>query len=400
MSLDFNRYENIIAQGCLTNSKHPDRFVRGVYPEFLDPLQAKGVTVYDTKENAYVDLIGALGANLIGYGNRAIAEALYPFLRGAFSLSLPTKYEMEFGEALKSYIPFIERIKILKSGTQACDAAIKIARAFTRKDVVLSEGYHGHGDDFVSLTPPALGIPQRDWMKKLDLSLSDEQFKDAAAVIVEPVMLDDSSERKDFLQRLREKCDEHNCLLIFDEIITGFRFKKWSVASSFRVEPDLIILGKALANGLPLGVVAGKAEIMDCDYFVSTTFAGEILSLIAATTVLSELRKKEYAIEDLWVSLLEFKEEVNKIDPSLIRMKGYATRGVWEGEGESLPLFMQECVKSGILIGPSWVLTYDHLPFKKLLLSGFRDIIKRIKNNQVKLEGAKPTSAFAARSRS
>jgi glutamate-1-semialdehyde 2,1-aminomutase len=262
------RAKECIAQdGALTNSKRPSCFVEGIYPTHL--TRGQDCYVWDTRNNRYLDFCGALGSNLLGYGNHEIGAAIAETYRIGATLSLGTNTEIEFAQELKSIIPFIDLIKVLKSGSEACNAAIKIARTYTDRELVLSEGYHGIGDDFISLTPPALGIPKRHWMGELKHCPIDERV---AAVIVEPIMTEITPERIEWLKSLREQCTKAGALLIHDEIITGMRFPQWTASTYFGIQPDLICLGKALGGGLPISVVGGKKEIMNCgEYFVSST---------------------------------------------------------------------------------------------------------------------------------
>lgn len=400
----YQRSLQCIAQGALTNSKRAESFVKGVYPTHL--IDGKGCRVRDASGKRYIDYICSLGANLLGHGYIP-ASWLMTILDSGVTLSLGTKAEVEFAEELKEVFPFIDQIKILKTGSEACTAAMRIARAFQKKQVtgaqiprrlVLSDGYHGWHDEFVSLTEPASGVAGNYYIKKLNkLDDIDEQV---AAVIIEPVITDYSLERKRYIQNLRDICTRKNVILIFDEVITGFRFPNLSVSRYWGVEPDLICLGKALGNGLPLGVVGGKKELMnDETYFVSSTFAGERLSIEAARYVLRDLKTKPI-IKEMWEHGQSFVHRFNSINPNIITIEGYPTRGILKSPQELFKaLFMQEACKAGILFGPSWFFNYQHPSCTDQVINISRDIINRILVGNIKLQGELPKSPFAQKVR-
>ncbi len=388
--------QRAIAQGALTNSKHPKSFVYGVYPPVIK--NSFGAIVTDCDGNDYIDYICGLGTNILGYGNVGVAAAIRDQLHFGLSPSLPTTHEEKTSNKLKEIFPFVDKFKFLKTGTEACMAAIRIARAHTKRFKVLSDGYHGWSDQFISLTPPGLGIPPQNGIAKLiGLNNIDDTI---AAVIIEPVMTDYSSDRMFYLKCLKEICDEHGVVLIFDEIITGIRFSKYSVSNYCNIHPDLILLGKSIANGMPLAAVGGKAEIMDDNYFVSSTFAGEILSLAACFATIDLLQKDyRYSLSDMWMKGGAFVTEFNTLYPEKISILGYPTRGVFQGDDLTIALFFQESVKSGVLFGKSWFFNSSLIQYSNTVLNNSRDILSRIKQGQVKLEGAMPVSPLAVKIR-
>jgi glutamate-1-semialdehyde aminotransferase len=335
---------------------------------------------------------------LFGYGHSEITKAIVDRASQGITLSLSSTLEIEVAEKVKELFPFIERMKFLKTGSDACNAAVRIARAYTGRSLVVSDAYHGWGDDFVSLTEPALGVPVRSWMRKL----TKEQFEpnEVAAVIIEAVNLDTSKEYLDWLRELRKECTRVGTLLIFDEVITGFRFPKFSVSNWSGIEPDIICLGKAMGNGMPISCVAGREKIMNCgEYFISSTFAGETLSLAAALKVMQLLQLPKYDINDLWDKGKSFLERFNKLWPEKLIIKGYPTRGVFEGDLLTKALFWQESIKAGILWGSSVFIGFQHKDLLETVLNASDDIFTRIKMGQVKLQGSLPSSPFAQQMR-
>lgn len=391
-----NRSELSIAHGALTNSKRPSCLVDGVYPTHLK--HGQGAVVQDSYGKHYIDFICGLGSSILGYGHTEVTAAIAERAAKGTALSLATELEVETAEKVKEIFPFIERLRFLKTGTDACVAALRIARTATGKARVLTEGYHGWADEFVSLTPPALGVYGAFPIEKLT-AISDIDF-DTAAVIVEPISIDYSVPRIQWLKELRQACDRTGTLLIFDEVITGFRTPKMSMSRYLGVTPDLICLGKAMGNGMPISVVGGSQRIMEAgEYFVSSTFAGETLSLAAALKTMTLLQTK-YDLEHLWEKGAAFQEAFNSLWPEKLRIAGYPTRGVFQGDEMTKALFWQECCRAGILFGPSWFFNFAHVDLTDAVLGTCRDIMTRIKTGSVKLEGELPKAPFAQKVRS
>lgn len=390
------RSQDSIAQNALTNSKRPECFVKGVFPTHIS--RAIGPFVWDTSRNKYIDFICGLGSNILGYANNSVNAAIYQQMINGTTYSLSSELEVLLAEKMKEIVPFIERVKFLKTGTEACLAAIRIARAKTGRSTVLSHGYHGWGDPFVSLTPPALGISSQTGISPF--KLLEDINGETAAVIIEPILCDLSERRIDELQALRRKCTQEGALLIFDEVITGFRFPKFSVSNHLNIQPDLIVMGKAMGNGMPISFVGGSKDIMNCgEYFVSSTFAGETLSIAASLKVIELLQTKKYNLEVLWERGQYFKDKFNSMCPENLKLTGYPTRGVFEGDLTTKALFWQESVKAGILFGSSWFINFSHLPYIDNVLNVLQDILTRIKTGSVELEGELPQSPFAQKAR-
>lgn len=401
-SLDSNhwsswkRAQKCIAQGALTNSKHPDSHVFGVYPTHAET--ANGAVLF-CNGKPYVDYICSLGANLLGHNNPRYIERLKQNIHHGLSHSLPTVFELDTAEKLKEIFYFVDKWKFLKTGTEACMAALKIARTVTGRSLILSEGYHGWSDEFVSLTPPATGVHSCNDILPLQDQFAD--WNDVAAVIVEPVITDYSDTRRAWLQALREKCTKHGALLIFDEVITGFRFPKFSVSQYFNITPDLILIGKAMAGGLPLAAVGGKAEVMDSNYFVSSTFAGEILSLVGCKAICELLTgSHRFDMDKLWESGRDFIKRFNDLTRGLITIEGYPTRGVFKADNPRLKaILFQEAAKAGILLCNSWFYNFALTAHDFYFFTFLKDFMDRLDKDELVLEGNMPKSPFAERAR-
>jgi glutamate-1-semialdehyde 2,1-aminomutase len=397
----WHRQEQSIAQGALTNSKHPKAHVKGVYPTHI--TAARGCKVWGDDGNAYVDFICALGANLLGYGNETVNRAMTSAMSHGYSHSLPTQYEVLAAEKVKELVPFVDRVKFVKTGSDACTAALKMARATTGRELVLSDGYHGFHDEFCDV--------YNGRMDGRTLALKDFRAyipqRRIAAVIIEPIITDWSEKRVEWLRELATLCHETGTVLIWDEVITGFRWPKFTVAQWASIRPDLICLGKAMANGMPIACVAGRREIMDdASYFVSSTYAGEILSLSAAIATMSLLQgKREFDLDRLWQQGMDFIARFNELGEGLVAIDGYPTRGVFvstKGDPVTLALFFQEAVKARLLFGKSFFFNFQHAAndIDKVTLKAVEPIFGRIREGRVTLEGELPTSPLAVKVRS
>lgn len=392
------RASQSIAHGALTNSKRPSCFVKGVYPTHLKGGSKCYLT--DVDGNKYIDYICGLGTNLFGYSNNEIRQAVRSALEeGGVVYSLSSIDEVIYAETLKQTFPFLERVRFLKDGSSGCSAAIKMARAHTGRKIVLSEGYHGWHDDFVQLTEPAKGVIRDEMTLHYNDDLHEKFLEKVAAIIIEPVILDASTKRQVWLQKLREKCNKSGTILIYDETITAFRFPQYCVARHFNVIPDLWIAGKALAGGFPISVVGGRQDVMEADYFVSSTWAGDRVAIAAGITANRLIHTDYFGPENLWLFGSEFCDKFNALSKN-VQIEGYPTRGRFVYKNKFFqPLFMQEMALAGVLIGPSWFYNIFLHQEMQNVLDISKAIIKKIENGMVKLKGIPPVSPFAERVR-
>lgn len=397
-----SRAERSIGQGTTTNSKHWDSHVRGVYPTHIK--SSNGPYIIDVNDKRYLDFICGLGTNLFGYGFPLVEKEVEKYRHEGKSPSLPHIIEVEVAEQLKQVFPWVQKWKFLKTGSEACSAAVRMARAHTGNSYVVSEGYHGWHDLFTSLTPPANGVSDdHSIVTRADVENMHEVacILPVACMITEPVQTKIDSARRAEILTVREFCSASNSVLIHDEVITGFRYKNHSVSKHHDVIPDLIVIGKAMANGYPLAAVGGPSDILDNDYFVSSTYAGEVTAMAACKAVLSTIRTKpEFFIDRLWESGEKFLKGFNEAAKPLgFEIEGYATRGVFKGDELNIALFMQEACLAGLLFGKSWFISFAHISVLDIALESCKDILGKMERRRPVLLGHLPKSPFSMRSR-
>lgn len=323
------RAKKVTPGAAQTLSKMPARFPQGAFP--IAAREGYGAKIIDVDGNSYVDWIGALGAIPLGYSDRRITRAISAET-GNGAYSLPYQLEAYLAERLCSKIPCAEMVRFVNSGSEATEAAIRTARIATGRDIILTvkSGYHSWHSWFQAVKDWHPGVPQLyedmigsftyndiesvhhafKWHKKNDWQLdSDCVLKPGvAAVIMEPCLFDKPKEG--FLQGVRDLCTEHGALLIFDEMVIGYRWRLAGGQEYFNVTPDLATFGKGMANGLPIGMLCGKREYMQHAELISGTFGGNALSLAAANAVL-DVYENEPVIETMWKRGQEFQDSFN-----------------------------------------------------------------------------------------
>jgi glutamate-1-semialdehyde aminotransferase len=340
----------------------PSKHVDGVYPKYLE--YGNGAYVYDVHGNEYIDYPCGLGAVLLGYAHPQVNEAVTKQIFDGVIFSLPHKKETLLAEKICELIPSAEMVRFLKTGSEATSAAIRIARAHTKRQRILCCGYHGWHDWYNWTTPKHKGVLLNQPVQQLEFGNSelwDEYISnDVAAVIVEPYVLEKPN---GFLKDLRKLCDVSGTLLIFDEVVTGFRTKGFSAQKMFGVTPDLTCLGKAMANGFPISAVCGRREIMvelEGDCFVSSTFGGELASIAAALATINVL-ETEPVIEHIWEYGQQLKENFNRLWTEDVECIGYPPRTFFKFPTEAhKSLFWQECLRQGVLFGYAQFINYSH----------------------------------------
>lgn len=387
------RAENILAQGSTgTNSRRPDQYVKGVYPTHF--MRASGCNVWDPDGNKYIDFIGGLGSVILGYNDVRVNEAVRSQIAsGLVTGSMPSYLEVEVGEMMADMFN-VDRVRFLKTGSEACSAAVRIARAKSNRDIVISEGYHGHHDIFTSMTEPAIGV--KDSFKIIHQRQKRITSSSVAAYITEPITLHDTDANRRTMKEKMDDFQRDGVMVIFDEVITGCRVPQGSVGKYWDVWPDISVFGKAIANGYPLAVVGGKQEVMNCgEYFISSTFSSEAVSLAACRATLQELQK--LSIQDLCFYAKRFQEQFNNICGGIgVFIEGYGTRGMMNLTNYNTALFCQEACKAGLLFGKAFFYTFAHMEadFEEVVFNIITDIVRRIELGDCSLEGQLPVETF------
>ncbi|MEZ9761356.1 aspartate aminotransferase family protein [Vibrio splendidus] len=292
-----NKALKVIPLGSQTFSKSITQFPLGVSPYFAK--KGKGSRLWDVDGNEYIDFINGLLSVSIGYADPDVTASVKTQLDTGITFSLSHELEIEVAEKLIDLVPCAEMVRFGKNGTDCTSAAIRLARAYTKKDIVLVCGYHGWQDWYIGSTTRNLGVPKVTQSLTKTFTYNDKGSFDIlieeyqgqiAAVIMEPMNVTYPNEG--FLEHIRTVTKNENIVMVFDETITGCRFAKGGAQELFNVIPDLATFGKGIGNGFPLSAVMGKKEIMCLmeDIFYSGTFAGETSSLSAATVVLDKIK--------------------------------------------------------------------------------------------------------------
>jgi glutamate-1-semialdehyde 2,1-aminomutase len=284
----------------------------GGNPVFIK--SAKGAYLHDVDGNSYIDLIGSWGPMLFGQAHPVIEEAVRGALSNGFSFGAPTYNEVLIAEKIISMIPSVEKLRLVNSGTEATMAAIRLARAYTKRDKIIKmEGcYHGHGDSFLIAagsgvatlgTPDSPGVTvstARDTLTAVynDLESLETLFKanptEVAAIIIEPVVgnMGLVIPKEGYLEGVQKLCKQYGALLIFDEVMTGFRLSAAGYQGLAGIQPDLTTLGKIIGGGLPVGAYGGKSQIMDMiapagPVYQAGTLSGNPLATTAGLAMLN-----------------------------------------------------------------------------------------------------------------
>ena len=312
----FKRAEQVIPGGV--NS--PVRAFRAVGRTPLFIREAAGARITDADDNSYIDYVGSWGPMILGHAHPVVIEAIREAAARGTSYGAPTELEVELAAQIISAFPSIERVRLTSSGTEAAMSAIRLARGFTGRDrIVKFEGcYHGHSDSLLVKagsglatfgTPDSAGVPADFARNTIVVPYNDaealnrtfeEQGIEIACVIIEPVAGNMGCVPPDpgYLEAVREIASRHGALLIFDEVITGFRLAYGGAQQVYGVKPDLTCLGKIIGGGLPVGAFGGRADVMDQiaplgPVYQSGTLSGNPLAVTAGLATLKGLRDSD-----------------------------------------------------------------------------------------------------------
>ena len=307
------------ARECIPGGVNsPVRAFRNVDGEPFFGRRAKGSRIWDVDDNELIDYVGTWGPAILGHAPECVTAAVHNAAKDGVSFGIPNPYEVEMARLICEWVPSVEKVRMVNSGTEATMSAIRLARGFTDRDRIVKFAgcYHGHVDALLvaagsgALThgePDSAGVPQAFADLTTVLPFNDKDAVEAAfnecgesiaAVILEPVPANAGLffEEGGFLQFLRDITQKHGTVLIFDEVMTGFRVAKGGVQELTGITPDLTALGKVIGGGLPVGAFGGRADIMDMlapdgPVYQAGTLSGNPLAMAAGLTQLKELDK-------------------------------------------------------------------------------------------------------------
>lgn len=355
-------------------AKGPTQFVNGVAPKYL--ARGDGARVWDVDGNEYLDYHMGVGPVSLGYRHPAVDEAIRRQLESGITFSLMHPLEVEVSELVAELVPAAEMVRFGKSGAEATSAAIRLARAHTGREKVVSCGYHGWHDWYIGTLPPKAGVPQGvqdlistfayNDLASLEAAIDDE----TAAVIMEPMTFDWPD--PGFLEGARDIAHRHGALFILDEIWTGFRWALGGAQEYFDIVPDLATVSKGMGNGVPISALVGSREIMtilDGTVFFYSTFGGETIAL-AGTKATLEVMANEPVHEHLERLGDALRDGYNEIAAELgladvTACKGHGARTLVTFAGDVDPLVQkslvqQELIRAGILWTGFHTMCYSH----------------------------------------
>jgi glutamate-1-semialdehyde 2,1-aminomutase len=300
----------------------PVRAFKGVGGDPIFFADAKGAYLYDVDGNEYIDYIGSWGPMILGHNFAPTVQAVTEQAQRALSFGAPTELEILLAEKITTLVPSMEQVRMVNSGTEATMSAIRLARGFTGRDMIVkfSGCYHGHSDSLLVkagsgvLTlglPNSPGVPESLAQHTLTAPFNDAQAIETlmatygdqvACIIVEPIAgnMGCIPPQAGYLESLKDLCQQHGAVLIFDEVMTGFRVAPGGAQELYGIQPDLTTLGKIVGGGLPVGAFGGRADIMNCiapagPVYQAGTLSGNPLAMAAGLTTLNHLTDDVYA---------------------------------------------------------------------------------------------------------
>ena len=365
-----------------------------------DPLfikEAKGAYLYDEDDNKLIDYINSWGPMILGHAHEPVINAVIEKTKKGTSFGTPTEIETEIAKLAVSMVPNIDKIRMVNSGTEACMSAVRLARGFTKQDKIIKFAgcYHGHSDSFLIQagsgavtfgTPNSPGVTkgtaQDTLLAQYNNLLSVEELVKAnqgeiACIILEPVAgnMGCIPPQKGFLEGLRKLCDENDILLIFDEVMTGFRLAPGGAQELLGVNADIVTFGKVIGGGLPVGAFAARNEIMDYlapngPVYQAGTLSGNPLAMAAGLAMLSELNEKREIFDSINEKTVYLRDGIknvlnrNKIDHTINQLGSmisvhFAKEPVVDfesaalGNNDRFKKFFHGMMKNGVYIAPS-----------------------------------------------
>jgi len=407
----FTEAEKVIPGGV--NS--PVRAFKAVGGTPIFAKSAKGAYIFDEDGNRYIDYINSWGPMVLGHAYPPVVDAVIEKAKLGTSFGMPTEIETQIAALAIKMVPGIEKIRFVNSGTEACMSAIRLARGFTKKDKIIKFAgcYHGHSDSFLIQagsgavtfgSPNSPGVTQGTAKDTLLANYNDIEsvralvnanLDEIAAIIIEPVAgnMGCIPPKEGFLEALRKICDENSILLIFDEVMTGFRMARGGVQELLNVNADIITFGKVIGGGLPVGAFAARAEIMNYlaplgPVYQAGTLSGNPLAMAAGLAMLNALEQDNTVFQRLSDKTIYLEKGIQKalaangIAFTINRLGSMISvhfdaapvfdfQTATKGDNETFKKFFHGLLKEGVYIAPSayetWfisdALTYDDLDY-------------------------------------
>ena len=382
----YQRAHDLMPWGTQTNAKRADEAFEGDMPLFFD--RAEGCRLRTPEGRWFIDYRAALGPILLGYKHPEVDAAVREQMDRGVLFSMASPVEVEVAERLVRAVPSLEQVRFMKTGNDANASAVRLARAFTGRDHLVTCGYHGYGDWFACgtgapasvVTSDVTGVPAAldalvTRVAYGDLEALERVFEarghEIAAFITVPYDWGETVERE-FVERARALTERHGSLLVFDQVLTGFRLARGGAQDYFGVVPDLSTYAKALANGYPLSAYGGRRDVMETLYRVTitTTYAGETLSLAAAAATL-DVVEREPVIGHVWAMGERLRDGFDRA----AQRHGLGARSIGlppavqvrfstdpAAEARAQIVFQRELYRRGVFASRPFLLTYAHQP--------------------------------------
>lgn len=380
----FSKSEELLARevkvsplAAQTYSKSYRYFCKGIAPSYMD--HGEGCYIYDVDGNKFIDFMCALGPVTVGYNDPTVNEAVIKQVNKFASGSLQSELEVELAEKICEIIPCAEMVRFVKNGGDATTAAVRLARAYTGREVVLMSGYHGMHDWSIGASENNKGVPKAVCKLTKSFIYNDPadlekklQENEVAAVILEPIQ--SNGPKSGYLNSVKELAYKYGAILIFDEVVSGFHYALGGAQELFGVSPDLVAFGKGMANGYPISAIAGRRDLLEQieeGVFISTTFGGDSIAMAASLATIKILEKPGFYRHITEVgSLLKtgIQEKIDKYElGDVLSVSGLPQHcGVaFEGHGslsylDVQSVYSQTMIQNGILVFAIYFLNAGH----------------------------------------
>jgi glutamate-1-semialdehyde 2,1-aminomutase len=367
----------LIPWGTQTNAKRPYPFFEDTMPKFLE--RGKGCRLWDMEGKEYIDFRLSLGPVTLGYCYKEVDDAVRAQIDKGVLFSMASPLEYELAGLIAEMVPNAEMCRFMKTGADANSCNVRLARAFTKRDMILMSGYHGYHDWFATEASPQNGVPEalKEYVKVIPWGNKEEAerlirlYGERLACVISIAYDFNDDTSGDYIRLLRRLTKEYGILLVLDEVLTGFRLAPGGAQQYFGVDADLASYAKAIANGYPLSTYVGRKQILETlyNFRITTTYAGDSMSIAAAIATLKIMRR-EPVHEHIWAMGKRLMEGFNVIAREL-GVEGYAA-GLPVGSYLKFVhpdpkyhdrleyLWHRELYREGIFANSRWFISYSH----------------------------------------